>query len=147
MHHSWHKGLDGCSSPTEDTFNSKLRTSSWWSSSCLTPQPPLPCALTSHFMYILEIPESVYLLACSTGIYIVMPLCAILSAWNVLSYFLCLCSHPGVISSKRTFQIPKDRSSHRGSAVMNLASIHEDAGSIPGLTQGSESSVKNPVLP
>ena len=25
--------------------------------------------------------------------------------------------------------------SHRGSAVKNLTSIHEDAGSIPGLTQ------------
>jgi len=35
------------------------------------------------------------------------------------------------------------KSSHGGSAVMNLASIHEDVGSNPGLTQG----VKDPVLP
>ena len=34
-------------------------------------------------------------------------------------------------------------SSHRGSAVMNPSSIHEDTGSIPGLAQ----CVKDPVLP
>ena len=30
---------------------------------------------------------------------------------------------------------PRARSSHRGSVEMNPTSIHEDAGSIPGLTQ------------
>ena len=38
---------------------------------------------------------------------------------------------------------PPQWSSHRGSTVTNLASIHEDAGSIPDLTQG----VKDPALP
>ena len=40
-------------------------------------------------------------------------------------------------------KISFSRSCHWGSAVMNLTSIHEDAGSIPGLPQG----VKDPVLP
>lgn len=82
-----------------------------WSFSYLSPQPPPLYALTSQFIYILEIPKMVYLLTCDTGLYTVMPLSPILSAWNVLSHFLCLCSHPGVISSKRPFEMPKDRDS------------------------------------
>ena len=41
-------------------------------------------------------------------------------------------------SRERVFQ-----SSHYGSVVTNLTSIHEDVGLIPGLTQW----VKDPVLP
>lgn len=55
-----------------------------WPSSDLSLQPPLLPPLTSHFIYILEIPKNFYLLACSGGVNAVMSLSAILSAWNVL---------------------------------------------------------------
>ena len=47
-----------------------------------------------------------------------------------------------VLHFNRAFKM-HDKTSHHGSAVTNLTSIHEDAGSIPGLTQW----VKDPVLP
>ena len=50
---------------------------------------------------------------------------------------ICEGNHQGQI------KIARGGSSHRGSAVMNPASIHEDTGSIPGLSQP----VKDPALP
>ena len=41
----------------------------------------------------------------------------------------------GLISQVKTLIKRKNRSSHSSSAETNLTSIHEDAGSIPGLTQ------------
>ena len=44
--------------------------------------------------------------------------------------------HAGLDTAKQQIKFKNiGRSSHRGSAVANLASIHEDLGSIPGLSQ------------
>ena len=54
-----------------------------------------------------------------------------------LSHFLVSLFHLVALNIKTL------RSSHRGSAILNLTSIHEDVGLIPGLTQW----VKDPVWP
>ena len=55
----WHNPFDGCSSPMEDTFNSRHGASWLWSGpppTCLSSLLPSP-TLASHFIYILEIPK------------------------------------------------------------------------------------------
>ena len=62
-----------------------------------------------------------------------------------IPYSIYLCLAGDVLQGECNFfiHILDFRSSRRGSAVTNPTSIHEDSGSIPGLTQW----VKDTVLP
>ena len=57
-----------------------------------------------------------------------------MAQWNRIKS-LEINSHTYNQSLTKEARIYKRRSSHHGSAEINLTSIHEDAGSIPGSTQ------------
>ena len=65
--------------------------------------------------------------------------CGTLSLYYTGETFADLQAYP----SENVFKNVKHQSSPRGSAETNLTSIHENAGSIPGLTQW----VRDPALP
>ena len=108
------------------------------------PPPPLQAALTGTpitYPSLSPFPPTARSMDARRGWELTLSICFILSTSTCPRYIACVV--PSITLWGRYYAFHHTWSSHRGSVVMNLTSIHEDIDSIPGLAQW----VKDPVLP